>query len=580
MIVCSIGALSPGSFHRGAGRSWAIGAGALAVYAALASSRIVDGDNAEFATLGALGGRAHPSGYPLYVMWLRAWSWLPGTTPAHTAALATAVLGALAVGVLHAACRAWGARPLAAMVAAAMFGASPLVLRYHGQAEVFALNDLVCALVLWLAAERGPLSGGRRAMALGLVAGLGLANNLTCVLVAPIGLLGVVRAARESRFTAYAHVLGGCAIGLLPYAYLYVADGPVSWGQVDSVPGLVAFFLRREYGGAASFMPGAAVPWSVNVLACLETIARSWRWLPAVAGCAMLGVRISRPAGESRWAWALLAASFVLAGPVLASRFNVDPHGLGAYVCQRFQILPQLVLAIPVAAALDVAAGWLPRPRLAVAAAALGVAVVGASALPRLQRIHSPAMELGVQNLLRSLPRDAIVVVTADDQCFGGRYLQWVRGERPDVALVCGGLLPTRWYRAAWASRGLEMPPSTRARLGDALLRTGRPVFVDPELTELLSGFASYPHGVVRRVLPHGAAPPAASEVAAINRDLYGAFDLDYARPGLDDEYAAIAHHRYASSWAAIARLLDAAGDRPAALDAFELTRTLQPTTD
>src|ERR1044071_6690176 len=72
-------------------RSWLVGLCALLVYAALASPRIVAADNAEFATLGALGGAAHPSGYPLYVLWLRAWSWLPAQTPAHAAALATAV---------------------------------------------------------------------------------------------------------------------------------------------------------------------------------------------------------------------------------------------------------------------------------------------------------------------------------------------------------------------------------------------------------------------------------------------------------------------------------------------------------
>jgi Protein of unknown function (DUF2723) len=133
--------------------SW--GLGALIVYVALASPYIVDGDSAEFATLGALGGRAHPSGYPLYVLWLRAWSWLPGATPAHTAALATAILGALTLGVLHAACRAWGARPLPATISVAIFGAAPIALRYHSEAEVFAMNGLIAALVVWLAAANG-----------------------------------------------------------------------------------------------------------------------------------------------------------------------------------------------------------------------------------------------------------------------------------------------------------------------------------------------------------------------------------------------------------------------------------------
>lgn len=567
-------------------RSWLIGLCALIVYVAFASPYLVDGDSAEFATLGAIGGRAHPSGYPLYVLWLRAWSWLPGTTAAHTAAIATAILGALTIGVLHAACRAWGARPISATIAVAVIGAAPIVLRYHSEAEVFAMNGLVAALVVWLAAANGPLRGGRRAAVLGLVAGLGLANHLTCVLVAPIGLHGVVRAVRESRPASCAVAVLGLAIGLLPYAYLVVADGPASWGTVASASELVAMVTRREYGGSTSFLlDGTAVPWTASVAACGVTIARSWLWGLAVAGIAMLGVRIARPVGESRWAWALLAASIVLAGPLLVSRFNIDPidpHGLGLYVCERFHMLPALLLAVPVAAAVDLALACarITRPGLATALAVLGFVALSIAGLPRIARIHSPAMQLGVQNLLRSLPRDAIAVVVADDQCFGGRYLQLTRGERPDVALVCAGLLPARWYRTSWASRGLAMPPGTGARLGDALVGTGRPVFVDRSLGGVLAAFPSYPLGVMVRVLPRTAAVPSPSDVALMNRDLYRTFDLAYPRPGAGDGYAAIAHRRYAGNWAAIANLLAAAGDREAGRDAFALTRQLDPTPD
>ena len=573
-------------------RGWLIAACALIAYVALASPHVVDGDSAEFSTLAAIGGRAHPSGYPLYVLWLRAWSWLPGATPAHTAAIATAILGALAIGVLHAACRAWGARPLAATITVAILAAAPVVQRYHCEAEAFAMNNLVAGLVLWLAAGAGPLRGWQRSAMLGLVAGLGLADHLTCALIAPIGVLGVVRGAREAGAAdatrgasgpraalAVAGAVLGIAVGLLPYGYLVIADGPAAWGNVWTLADVVAMITRHDYGGASSFLlDGVDVPWTASVAACFATIARSWLWGLAVAGVVMLGVRIWRPARETRWAWALLAASFVLAGPVLAAQFNIDPHGLGLYVCQRFHILPALLLVVPISALIDLACARIARPRLATALAVLGFAALTLAGWPGLVRLHSPALELGVRNLLRSLPPDAIVVVRADDQCFGGRYLQLARGERRDVALVCAGLLPTRWYRAAWALRALALPPGARTRLGAALLTTNRAVFVDPTLTELLTSFPSYPFGVVRRVLRPTERPPSAHEVARINRALYEAFELDYPHPSAADDYAALAHHRYAASWAAIARLLDASGDRNAARDAFEVTRQLQPT--
>ena len=54
-----------------------LGLATLVLYVLIAPPWIVEGDNAELAGLGALGGAAHPSGYPLYVLWLRVWSWLP-----------------------------------------------------------------------------------------------------------------------------------------------------------------------------------------------------------------------------------------------------------------------------------------------------------------------------------------------------------------------------------------------------------------------------------------------------------------------------------------------------------------------
>ena len=193
---------------------------------------------------------------------------LPCRTPAHTAALATVILGAAALLVLHAACRAWGARPLAASIAVAVYAAAPIIVRYHSEAEVFALNHLIAALVLWLAAARGPLSGAWRGAVLGLVAGLGLANHLTCALLAPVGILGLVRALRESRHwvAAAALALVGLVAGLVPYLYLFVADGRASWGTVSSWDDLIVIVLRREYGGMVGFAPLGTEVSSINVI--------------------------------------------------------------------------------------------------------------------------------------------------------------------------------------------------------------------------------------------------------------------------------------------------------------------------
>jgi hypothetical protein len=242
------------------------------------------------------------------------------------------------------------------------------------------------------------------------------------------------------------------------------------------------------------------------------------------------------------------------------------------------------LLAIPIAAAIDLACARIARTGVATALAVLGFLALSVAALPAIARVHSPAMERGVRNLLGSLPPGAVVVVISEDQCFAGRYLQLARGVRPDVAFVCSELLRRDWYRAAWARRGLAMPAAAAsgpgATLGRALLRTGRPVFIDPVLGGVLAAYPNYPFSIVSRLLPTGTALPSPSEIAGINRDLFAAFDLDYPHPGRNDDFAAVAHRRYTATWAAISNLLAAAGDRAAAADAYDVARSLQPLQD
>ena len=554
-----------------------------ALYLWLAPAHVVDGDNAEFSTLGALGGAALPPGYPLYVLWLRALAWLPGASPAHTAALATALLGAISIAVMHAACRAWGARPVAATLACAIFAGAPLIMTMNTEAEVFALNNVIVAAVLWLAAERGPLRGVRRAFALGLVAGLGLANHQTCVLVAPIGILGVVRAVRESRWTAVPAATGALALGLAPYAYLVVA--PVhagSWGGIHGASGLVSMFLRSEYGTFGTFVPsGVQGSLLTNLEALADTLGRTWWWLPALAGIAAAVHRGLRRADgkEPRAGWWMWLASFALAGPVLASRFNLAPEGLGRYVVDRFHIMPALLLAIPVADAIDrlapIAARALPRANAALAnAIAICVfAAVAGTSLPHVLHVHSPAVEQQARTVLRMLPPGAIVYGFDDDLGLGITYAQVALGERPDVAYAHVPAFSLPWYRDRAAARGV---PDGEGYI-DRALATGRPVFIQPFARDVVAAFPSYRIGILVRLLPHGSAVPSLDDVLAANLAWRDSLELGYDRPGPDDEWPTVVHRRYARTWQVLATELAAAGRPHDAEQAAEIARDIGP---
>ncbi|HEV7556840.1 MAG TPA: DUF2723 domain-containing protein, partial [Kofleriaceae bacterium] len=491
---------------------------AFVVYAWLAPSFIIDSDNAELATLGTVGGVPHPPGYPLYMLWLRAMSWLPGT-PAHAAALATAILGAATLGVLHAACRAWGVRAGAATIAVAVFGAAPLVLRYSSEAEVFALNGLVVATILWLSARGAPLSGTARVAVLAIVAGTGLSNHTTCVLVAPIGILGIVRGIRESshRGRAVAAGVSALVIGLIPYAYL-VATGEcsISWAPIHDLDALVGHSLRGDYGGPASFSPaGGNVEIGANLVALVATLGRTWLWLPLAGGVAALGYRIARPGDlESRWALVLLALSIVLAGPILIGRFDIAPRGVGLYIVQRFHLLPALLLTIPVAVAFDLA-GKRVADRPLVVTAASWIAFVGLAAATGASW-QSPAYDRAMRGLVRSMPPDAVIIGNGDTLYYGLGYVQDALGERPDVTYVQASATRHAWYRDR-----LHLDAETIPALADDVLSHGRPLFVTISMDDIIKDRPVYPYGLVLRVLPRTAQTPSVSEVFEINTKLF-----------------------------------------------------------
>jgi hypothetical protein len=543
------------------------------VYALIAPAHITYGDNAELAGLGAVGGVGHPPGYPLYVLWLRLWSWLP-LEAAHTAALATALLAALSVFVLHAASRAWGARPIAATLAVGLYAVSPIALRIHSEAEVFALNGLLVALVLWLAAREAPLRGGARVLALALVAGLGIANHLTCVLLLPIGVRGVVVGLRET--TRRAQVAAGgvvaLCLGLLPYAYLLVAPPTaMSWGSIDNGSALLHHFLRTDYGGPWGLSGHHAdVGASTNLLVLAASIARAYFWVLPLLGLGGLVVFAARgDRQETRVAWLLLAISLVLAGPLLIARFNINPIGLERYVVERFHLLPLLLLTIPIAVTLDrIVVGRVPsRLRAVVVAGALVTAT--ALSLPSVARAHSPELEQGLDNILQSLPRDSVVLVSTDSEHFGLAYLQSVRGVRSDVLVITTPQLGRPAYRARLReATGFVVDPAAAnplLALVDQILASRRPLFIDPLHASVARAYASYPFGIVFRVVPPGEVPPSVEQVLAINKQVFERYQLGYATPELGE-----LHPYYARTWRLLAEALGAAGRRED--QAFALT--------
>jgi Protein of unknown function (DUF2723) len=546
------------------------------------------GDNGEFALIFAEGGVPHPSGYPVYVLWLRALAWLPASSPAHGAALATAILGIGCAIVIYLAARAWGATPVASATAVAVFAFSARAWTAFTQAEVFGLNALIAGAIVLAAAPGAALRPTVRATALGALAGLGMSGHLSIVLLAPLGLYAAVRAVQSSRrpWKTAALALAAFAACLLPYAYLFAVARMAHqgsrdvwvWGTPWTPGGLFDHFTRRTYGTSSLATDGEpdALP---QLVTFAESFASDLLGVFVVVGVAGLILMARR----RRAAAIAYAAAIVLAGPVFISMFNIPLSGTGRYVVARFYLLPELLFTPPVAIGLDAIFAAIPRwPRLHAATAQAVALVQGLNALPVVREHNDASVERALGDALASLPPRAVVLTAGDVRLFGFAYLQRAKQMRPDVVPISTALFHEGWYLPGIEARiGVRFGPSDRGRFDvrsvvTTIERTGRPILMTdygPLFEILAREHPTYPEGTSLRVLPASTTRPPAEAIERKNLALFARMTPPVRPPADPYSWASFLYENYGRTWGMLADELealhdDAARDRCRAIEA------------
>jgi len=228
-------------------------------------------DGAELAAASHTLGVAHPTGYPLFLMGQKLWSFvLPIGNPCFRANLFSAVCASVALALIYLLCLR-SAGPLAGLIAAGLLGFSQTFWLQATQSTVYALNLTLAALLILLAFRAlGRLAGhtGKprgndqhtfqgsfilRSVALFFfVLGLGLGNHATLALV-PVALF-LSHPRRFSRLLCKKGVALAAVVfllaGLSVYLYLPMradADPAINWGDPSIWERLWEHVSQRDY---------------------------------------------------------------------------------------------------------------------------------------------------------------------------------------------------------------------------------------------------------------------------------------------------------------------------------------------
>jgi hypothetical protein len=219
-------------------------------------------DSGELAAAAYTLGIAHPTGYPLYTLVgylvTHAGERLGGGEPAHSLNVFSALMGALAIGLLtllalRAAGRVVPRAPRPVLYLAGLLAAAALALDTDFWTEAvvtetrtlaLALDAMVLALLVAPARPRAASS-----LAAALVYGLALCDHLLSLYLAPaVLLLAADWAGRDAR--RWLALLGLFLLGLTPYLYLPLraAARPLAnWGDPATPARFLWIISGREY---------------------------------------------------------------------------------------------------------------------------------------------------------------------------------------------------------------------------------------------------------------------------------------------------------------------------------------------
>jgi hypothetical protein len=455
------------------------------------------GDSGELMAAAWNFGVAHPPGYPTFTILSHIAGLFPIGTPAFRMDLLSAVLDAMATGILGlgilryfqassgpAQIKSRGLIPvIGAVIGAGMLAVSTAFWSYSLVSEVFALNNLLAAVVIVLMLEwvRRPDKRWLLWMSF-LFTGLALTNQMTFILLVP-GLIflliwGIMRWRKKvmnSRTPKSAKVvaanpgwklreigigLGFFVIGLLPYVYLPVAashDPVVNWGDPRTLANFWNVIARTNYG-TFSFTADSAQGDRLQQLVFLGRYFFNSFTLTGIL-LALLGVVwfVRRRMAEGIG----LGIALLLAGPFFAMFANPqlsDPLTSGVF--ERFYILPGVLLAIFVAAGgvyvMEGAAQILSRveqtiwPRTALlAGVTIAIAIplsIGLVRIAPLDMSHDRVAENYGRDLLATLEPNSVLLMRSDENDTSVVYLQTVLGFRTDVAALDVELLKLSSY--------------------------------------------------------------------------------------------------------------------------------------
>jgi len=185
------------------------------LYVRTLASSLLYGDSAEFQTIAYTLGVGHPTGYPIYVLLAKLFTFVPVGDVAYRVNLFSAFCAALTIGLVYLIIRKLGATYAAAVYGSLALALTPLFWKHASIAEIYAPAAACLAFILFAVLQWKETTNPRWIFLAGLFGGLSLGIH-TAVSLGGIAILLYLIVSTRQR-TDWVQALFGTLIGIIVF---------------------------------------------------------------------------------------------------------------------------------------------------------------------------------------------------------------------------------------------------------------------------------------------------------------------------------------------------------------------------
>ncbi|PIS30814.1 hypothetical protein COT42_02400 [Candidatus Saganbacteria bacterium CG08_land_8_20_14_0_20_45_16] len=541
----------------------------FALYLQTLCPTVAPRDSGELITAAATLGIAHPPGYPLYVMLGKLFTFIPFGSMAWRVNLLSAFFAAVTIALVYYIILILTQSLLASIIAPLFLALTPIFWSMATVAEVFQLNAFFVALTLLLLLVWRQSHKFAFLLLFAFCFGLSLSHHHSMLLLAPGYLFFIWSQEKKLYLKPQKLAWLGLSLlaGLLPYAFLpwRSRQNPyLDWGDPETIGRFFATITRAQYGSLELDNGLSTSGLSLSLL--LAQFKTFFLWIVnqfTIFGLALglIGSWASLKQNKSLFfllLWLFLSSGL---GFIILSRYPLDLPTTFAF-CQanlsKFMLPAFLFFTLWFGLGLAKLTQYLKGPTqkaglwLAMIALLFFSFTIHYSTCNKNNYYYAADL---AENILTSLPADAIIFTGTDTTAFTLWYFQGVEYKRKDVKIISTTQHQWRAYQMlkAWPEL-LRLPnnadatiekkiaayPSGQAFLEDIVTTNfGQvPIYIDIDQCPELAKFSSYldPAGILYKIGPetspqtklkHLSSSEALWQKYSFRSKLIGA-DLDY----------------------------------------------------